>query len=457
MRPTYRIAVVGSGPSGMYALEHLVKNKHVAIDADLFERLPAPWGLVRYGVAPDHPEKKLISNRLYSNIISRANVRYFGNVEIGRDISNTELASWYDGVIYASGANSDNALEIPGEELTGSWSAREFVAWYNGHPDYSHLKFDLSCPRAVIVGNGNVALDVARILTLPIEELRKTDIADHALDALENSRIQEVVILGRRGYKNGAFNNPELEELLHLDNIQVQVEDPEFLTDDESELQKLSWEARRKVETLRQLHKKKAGAVTKRIIFKFLSSPTALLGEDRLQHVQVKHNVPAHVPNGKQRVASDQFTSIDAGILFRATGYRGTPLPELPFDSKKAVIENVHGRVTDNGVVINGIYCTGWIKRGARGVIGTNKQCAGETVACLIDDLRLTNTSRALSPELVLSKIKERKPDFVTLADWLTIDRAEKERGASQKRPRSKLCTTGDMLRIARANSTELG
>lgn len=454
MKPSYRIAIVGSGPSGMYALEHVLHNKKANVEIDLFERLPVPWGLVRYGVAPDHPEKKLISIRLYNNLISRHNVRFFGNVEIGKDISHTELNNWYDGVIYASGANADKKMEIPGEELPGSWSAREFVAWYNGHPDFSHLDFDLSTNRAVIVGNGNVALDVARILMLPTAELKKTDIASHAMTALSHSNIKEVVILGRRGYQHGAYNNSELEEFLYLEDVEVKIEDPDFVHVDQADLSHLSWEARRKVETLKNLEARVLNGATKRIVFKFLSSPIAIQGGDKVRKALVNHNQLVIDNSGKLYAKPTTHTSsITAGIVFRSIGYRGTPFPELPFDDNKGVIENIKGRITSKGEIIKGAYVTGWIKRGAQGVIGTNKQCAEETVSCLLEDLAGASliSDSALSPGRVLEKIQKRKPGFVPLAGWLSIDRAEKQEGALQQRQRSKLCSIDEMLKVARA------
>lgn len=382
-------------------------------------------------------------------------MRFYGNVEVGTDITHAELLQWYDSIIYASGANSDHTLGIPGEELPGSWSAREFVAWYNGHPDFSHLVFDLSADRAVIVGNGNVALDVARILLLPIEQLRKTDIADHAIEALSHSQIKEVVILGRRGYQYGAYHNPELEEFSHLDDVEIQIDDPDFTNVENANLDHLSWEARRKIETLKNLTANTGDRTSKRIVFKFLTSPTAFQGKHRLQQVLIRRNGlepnALDVDDGKYpiRKGSSQTSAINAGIVFRSIGYCGAPFPELPFNESKGVIENINGRVSDKDRAIPGAYVTGWIKRGANGVIGTNKQCAFETVSCLLDDL--SSTSCALPGDLVLKKVRDRKPDFVSLNGWLNIDRAERSEGLLQQRTRSKLCNIDDMLKAAHA------
>lgn len=454
MSHIFRIAIVGTGPSGMYALEHLLHNKAISVEIDLFERLPVPWGLVRYGVAPDHPEKKLIANRLYNNLISRNNVRFFGNITIGEDIKHEELTQWYDGVIYASGATSDNKMNIPGEDLAGSWSAREFVAWYNGHPDYSQLTFDFSAERAVIVGNGNVALDVARILLLPINELKQTDIAHHAIEALSKSNIKEVVLVGPRGYQNGAYNNPELEELLHLDDVDVQVEDPDFKNISESDFTQFDWETQRKIITLKQLVKQSTGKASKRIIFKFLASPSKVLGSEKVEQLTFTHNQRTIDATGKQTIlATDKESSLDTGLIFRAIGYRGQPFKGLPFDANRNVIENSRGRITDNGEIVKGAYVTGWIKRGPQGVIGTNKQCSGETVSCLLADLTNSpsNISQSTTADWILQEINTRTEDVVSLDGWLKIDRAEKENGAIQQRPRLKLCEVDQMLKVAQA------
>jgi len=342
MNNVARIAIVGSGPAGMYALEHLLHNQQTNVEVDVFERLPVPWGLVRYGVAPDHPEKKLIASRLFNNLITHEKVRFFGNIEIGSDISHDELSQWYNGVIYASGATSDNKMNIPGEDLKGSWSAREFVAWYNGHPDYQHLQFDLSSERAVIVGNGNVALDVARILLLPISELQKTDIASYALESLKQSRIKEVVILGRRGFHTGAYNNPELEELLHIENLQVSIEDPTF---NDATITEYDWETQRKIKTLKQLVAKSKGQNGKRIVFKFLTSPLEITGGSEVEQLNVVNN---------DTNEQGSVSAIETKLVFRAIGYRGQAFARLPFDSERYLIENLNGRINNQGKIIKG-------------------------------------------------------------------------------------------------------
>ena len=452
MNRSLRVAIVGTGPAGMYALEHLLEKRDLEVEVDLFERLPVPWGLVRYGVAPDHPEKKLVADRLFSYLIGRHNVRFFGNVEIGKDIRHAELSEWYDAVIYAVGANSDIQMGISGEELPGSWAAREFVAWYNGHPDFADLDFDLSSKRAVIIGNGNVALDVARILTTPIEALEKTDIADNALAVLRQSNIEEVVILGRRGHFQSAFNNPELEELEYLDDVDVIVDAEDFLDDNDLELDNASWETRRKVKTLRRLVERKVDNAKKRIVFRFLSSPVELMGVGKAEQLLVIRNRLEHDENGYLNARpTEEESLIDTGLVLRAIGYRGRPFPGLPFNESAGVISNVSGRIADKGEVLAGAYVTGWSKRGPQGVIGTNKQCADETVAHLLEDNAQGKvmTEATLSAEQMLTILAQRQPNYVTEQAWRKIERAERQAGREQQRLRSKIYSIDDMLKIA--------
>ena len=449
-----RVAIIGSGPAGMYALEHLQAADHLDVEVDLFDRLPVPWGLVRYGVAPDHPEKKLIGDRLFNYFLGRHNVRFFGNVEVGKDIQHAELAEWYDGVIYAVGAGADTPMGIPGEDLSGSWAAREFVAWYNGHPDFSDLKIDLAVRRAVIVGNGNVALDVARILTLPIEELERTDIADYAIEALAESSIEEIVILGRRGSLQGAFNNPELEELEHLEGVAVSVEADDLPAASDVTLEDADWHTRRKIKTLRRLVQREHSHIRKRIVFRFQSSPTELSGEGKVEQVRVVRNQLENDENGNVKArATDEESLIEAGLVFRAIGYRGVPVVGLPFDEQRGVVENECGRVSKNGESIPGVYVTGWIKRGSQGIIGTNKQCAGETVGCFLTDLAdgKINQDGTLSADEISAKLDERNLTTVSEQGWRKIDLAEREEGRKLGRPRVKFYEVDKMLEQATA------
>lgn len=444
----------------MYALEHLLEERSLDIQIDLYERLPVPWGLVRFGVAPDHPEKKLVADRLFNYFLGHRNVRFFGNVTVGKDVSHSELAEWYDGVIYSVGANSDIHMGVEGEDLKGSWAAREFVAWYNGHPDFSGLDFDLSCKRAVIVGNGNVALDVARILTMPIEDLKKTDTADYAIEALSNSNIEEVVILGRRGHLQGAYNNPELEELAHLEDVKVSVESDGFLptgNDSDPAFSASSWEARRKVKMLEQLVQNSPADPRKHIVFKFLASPIELQGSDSVEQIVVGHNkLEADDQGNLKAKATDQRSSLETGLVLRAIGYRGNAFPGLPYDEQRGVIENIDGRVTDNSVPLKGTYVTGWIKRGPQGIIGSNKQCADVTVKCLIEDGKngVLETANTLSADAVTSKLAERNIKTVSEQGWRKIDHFERSAGLAHQQPRRKLYDVNKMLDIATGEAT---
>lgn len=451
MKHVLRVAIVGTGPAGMYALEHLLEEQGMDVEIDLFERLPVPWGLVRYGVAPDHPEKKMVADNLFSYFLGRSNVNYFGNVEIGKDIPHTDLADWYDAVIYASGAGGDKQMGIPGEKLPGCWAAREFVAWYNGHPDYSHLGIDLSSERAVVVGNGNVALDVARILLLPPEELAKTDIADHALVALRDSHVKEVVILGRRGYLQSAFNNPELEELAELDDVEIIVDGDDLPDEHDAVSDDIDWETGRKVRTLGRLARRRFNA-DKKIIFRFLSSPIELIGDSKVEKILVVGNHLIRDESGRlQAMPSGEESVLETGLILRAIGYRGYPFPGLPFDEHKGVIANVDGRVVNSGQILPGVYVTGWIKRGPRGIIGTNKQCAKETVEALLADVNCNRLDRTntLDREKVLELVSQRKSDIVSLDKWRKIDRFEKLQGRLWQRPRNKICDIYKMLYVA--------
>jgi ferredoxin--NADP+ reductase len=451
-----RVAVVGAGPAGLYAVGHLLEKRGLEVDIDLYERLPTPWGLVRSGVAPDHPEKKLVIDRLFAYLVKSPRVRFIGNVEVGRDIRHAELADWYDAVVYSVGAASDVRMGIPGEELSGCWAAREFVGFYNGHPDYSHLKFDLSCERAIVVGNGNVALDAARILTMPVWELETTDIANHALEVLRASRIREVVVLGRRGHLQGAFNNPELEELEHLNGVDVVIDGEDMPGEHEVVMDGADWETLRKVRTLGRLVTRKPTAGNKRIVFRFLTSPVELLGNERVEQVLVIRNHLERGDDGNLSARPTEEESIlDAGLVLRAIGYRGSAFPGLPFDERRGVIQNRQGRVTDNNEVMPGTYVTGWIKRGCRGIIGSNKKCSGETISCLFEDLgagRLPESN--LDRDGVLSVIRQRKPDVVLRNGWLSIDHREREAGRLQGRPRVKETAMERLLEYASEDVT---
>lgn len=448
---TMRVAIVGAGPAGLYATNHLLEQLNLDIEIDLLERLPTPHGLVRAGVAPDHPEKKLVIDNMFNHYMNHPKVRFFGNVEVGSDVSHQDLSEWYDAVIYSVGASSDVRMNISGEDLSGSWAAREFVAWYNGHPDYSHLEFDFSSERAIIVGNGNVALDVARILTLPPEALRKTEIADYAIDALSKSTIREVVILGRRSHFQGAFNNPELEELEHLDDVDVLVDTGDLPSNQVQLFNDIDWQAQRKVDTLKRLVDKDNANAPKRIVLKFLSSPLEIIGEDKVSHMKVVSNsLQGEDLESLKAVATEDEETIEAGLILRAIGYRGNALDSLPFDERRGVIANNNGRIVQGEESVVGAYVTGWIKRGPRGVIGSNKKCARDTVSCLLEDFRSGRLSSGHSErDEVAKKLAEKKAGLVTMQGWNKIDQQERLDGRNQDRPRVKQTEWSELLTVA--------
>lgn len=458
-----RVAIVGAGPAGMYAAGHLLEGaggtfldgrlQHLVnrpVEVDVFERLPVPWGLVRHGVAPDHPDKKRV-RQVYEDIAARPGFRYFGNVELGTHVSVAELGEWYDAVIYAVGASGDAALGIPGEDLPGSLSAREFVAWYNGHPDYRDLAVDLSSERAVIVGNGNVAMDVARMLSLSPDVLAKTDIADHALEALRGSRIREVVVLGRRAAFQGAFNNPELEELGALPGVDLGVEGGDVGFEEARFQGVMDESARRKIATLKRFSERPVRGLDRRIVLKFLASPFEIQGEGRVQSLRIVQNRLARDDSGHWLAkATDQLETLACGLVLRAIGFKGVAVPGLPFDAGRGVVPSADGRVLREGQVLPGHYVTGWIRRGPRGIIGTNKKCARDTVRALLADadagrLPLSGTLAAAAVE---RRLRERQPESMDLAGWRRLDALETQAGRLQGRPRVKRTRVAEMLAV---------
>lgn len=432
-----RVAVVGSGPAGFYAAGALLASD-VPVEVDLIERLPTPWGLVRLGVAPDHPNIKAVS-RAFEKIAAQPGFRFLGNVELGRDVSHEELMRLYDAVIYAVGAQTDRRLGIPGEDLPGSWAATELVAWYNGHPDYQAIPFDLNAERAVVVGAGNVALDVARMLALAPGELAPTDTTDAAIDAINESPLREIVLLARRGPAQAAFTTPELKEMGELADADVVV-DPADLegavgTDTNSE---------RNLEVLRDYARREhvpARSKRRTVVFRFCVSPVEIRGQDRVEEIEIVHN--ELVDGGARAVATDRHETIPCELVFRSVGYRGVAIPGVPFDEERGVVPNDRGRVEP------GLYAAGWIKRGPTGVIGTNKKDATETVEVLLEDAR-AGLLRRESDERLESLLADRGVEVVMYGGWEAIDAEERTRGEPHGRPRVKLCSWNELLAAAR-------
>jgi ferredoxin--NADP+ reductase len=450
--PALRVAVVGSGPAGFYATGSLL-TAETPVEVDLIERLPAPWGLVRFGVAPDHPNIKSVS-RVFEKTAQREGFRLLGNVEVGRDVAHEELVELYDAVVYAVGAQTDRRLGIPGEDLPGSWPATAFVAWYNGHPDYQGLDFDLSGERAVVIGNGNVAVDVARMLALTSEELGETDTTDEAISVITTSGLREILMIGRRGPVQGAFTTPELLELGDLAGADVAIDPAELELDPASEEQlQGDTHALRNLEALRSYAGGTPTGKPRTLRLRFALSPAAIVGDGRVEAIEVVRNTL--VPDGRGSVralATDERELIPCGAVFRSVGYRGVPVPGVPFDEDRGVIPNDGSRVLGpDGAPLPGVYCTGWIKRGPSGVIGTNKKDAAETVAGLLEDVAVGRLRpKGATAEAVDATLADRGVEVVTQDGWEAIDAAERTAGEPLGRPRVKLRTWPELLAAAR-------
>ncbi len=452
-----RVAIVGAGPAGAFAAACLLRARGDA-EIDLYERLPTPWGLLRGGVAPDHQEIKRLEDTFDRETLRRG-CRFLGNVEVGVDVSHAELMRHYAAVIYATGAQTDKSLGIPGEDLPGSRAATEFVGWYNGHPDFRDLEWDLSVERAVVIGNGNVAADVTRILGLSLAELERTDIADHALEALRESRIREVVVLGRRGPAQAAFTSAELRELGRLDGVATRVDPAELELDPVSRdwlEQEGTFTARKNVELLREIATRPPNAdAERRITLRFLRSPVEIRGDGAVEAVDVRRNEIVRAEDGtlRARPAGDEVETIPCGLVLRSVGYRAVPLPDVPFEERRFILPNERGRVlTPDGDPLPGVYAVGWIKRGPTGILGTNKRDAEETVSCLVEDLGArTPTPAASAAEEIDALLAERCPGLVTVEGWRAIDGQELDRGRAEQRPRVKLASRDELLDAANA------
>ena len=388
-----RVAIVGSGPAGFYAAEQLLKREDVAVTVDMFDRLPTPFGLVRAGVAPDHPKIKSVI-RVYEKTAARDGFQFFGNVEIGADVSVAELEQRYHAVISAYGTAVDRQLGIPGEDLPGSHSATEFVNWYNAHPDFADHDFDLSVKRAVVIGNGNVAADVARMLALPHGELNITDTANHAISKLADSGVEEIVVLGRRGPAQAAFTNPEVRELGELTDADIVIDPAEMELDPASRAYFESDDCdptnRRNVEIFTEFSQRSPEGKPKRVVMRFCCSPVEIRGEGRVESIVIGRNALEADESGRIRaVDTGEREEIECGLVLRSIGYKGTGLEGIPFDAARGLIPNESGRVLDpeSGDQVAGHYAVGWIKRGPSGVIGTNKKDALDTVGSIFDDL----------------------------------------------------------------------
>jgi ferredoxin/flavodoxin---NADP+ reductase len=456
-----RVAIVGSGPAGFYAAEHLLKPDETAVEVDMFDRLPTPFGLVRAGVAPDHPKIKSVI-RVYEKTAGRDGFRFFGNVEVGREISVAELEERYHAVIYAYGTATDRQLGIPGEDLPGSHAATEFVNWYNAHPDFAERRFDLSAKRAVVIGNGNVAADVARMLALPRPELDTTDTADHAIDALAESAIEEIVVVGRRGPAQAAFTNPEVRELGELTEADIVIDPAEMELDEASRAYVDSEDCdpthRRNVEIFTGFSERAPEGKRKRVVMRFCCSPVEIKGNGRVESIVLGRNELYRDDSGAIRARdTGEREELECGLVLRSIGYRGVGLEGLPFDGGRGVIPNESGRVVDpdsGDEQVPGHYAVGWIKRGPSGVIGTNKKDAQDTIDSVFADLAAGRIPEREPVEPSTEELlAERAADHVTYVGWQAIDRAEVTAGEPHGRPRVKFCRIDEMIEAARSGN----
>ena len=455
-----RVAIVGSGPAAFYTAEHLLGRDDLSVQVDMYERLPTPYGLVRFGVAPDHAKIKNVT-RVYDKVAARPGFRFYGNVGYGDHLSLDDLERHYHQVCFATGAQTDRRMNIPGEDLARSHTATEFVAWYNGHPEYRDCEFDLSVERVAVVGVGNVAVDVARILSRTPEELARTDIADYALEALSDSRVKEVHILGRRGPAQAAFTNAEVKELGELEGADF------LLRPDEVELDELSRHAveaaddpalTRKIQILKDAAARKPAGKARSLTLRFLVSPVEIQGNDAGEVVAVKlvkNDLFASDDGTLRPRPTDEFEDLPVDMVFRSVGYRGVALPDVPFYEEWGTVSNDCGRVLaeQGGEQLPGLYVSGWIKRGPSGVIGTNKPDAAETVERMVADAVAGRVLVPTDPDPAASDalVRQRQPDAVSFDDWRKLDGLEVERGRSEGRPRVKFCSVEDMLAALRA------
>lgn len=456
MRP-YHVAIVGSGPSGFFAAASLLKFADLPdsdrdVRVDMLEMLPTPWGLVRSGVAPDHPKIKSISAQ-FDKTAADPRFRFFGNIKVGEHITPAELAQRYDSVVYAIGAQSDRALHIPGEELPGSVAAVDFVGWYNAHPHFDGMAPDLAGGRAVVVGNGNVALDVARILVSDPQALANTDIADHALASLDTRGVEEVVVIGRRGPLQATFTTLELRELGDLEglgDVDVILDPADFDGITDEDLEAAGKTVKQNIRVLRKYVDEQPREAKRRIVFRFCTSPVELRGEDRVESIVLGRNELVRDADGRM-VAKDtgDREELPVQLVVRAVGYRGVPTPGLPFDERSGTIPHTGGRIDGS----SNEYVVGWIKRGPSGVIGSNKKDSQDTVDTLLEDLRAGGVDERGSEygRELAEWLLEHQPALVTGDHWQLIDAHERAAGESVGRPRVKLASVAELLRIAHA------
>jgi len=445
------IAIIGSGPSGFYATDALLKSDRT-INISMFEKLPIPYGLVRSGVAPDHPKLKRAID-VYAKIAEAPEFTFFGNVTIGKDLSIDEIRSHFHALILTCGTESDRKLNIPGEDLGGSHTATEFVGWYNGHPDYRDRTFDLSHETAVIIGQGNVAADVGRILAKTPDELKHTDIAEHAFKVLAESKIRNIHVIGRRGPAQAKFTSKELKEFGELADCHTIVNPNELLLNTESsaELEEKTNAVGKKVYELFESFsaQENSSPKKKRIHFTFLKSPIRVTGNNIVEKIDLEINKLSGEPFNQSATGTGKNIHLDTGIVFRSIGYRGLPITGVPFDDKRGIIPNNNGRVTDGATIVPYTYVAGWIKRGPTGIIGTNRADSVETVQSLIEDFdKSSNQIQNSGAEGARSILDAGGIHYVSFSDWKKIDQNEIDRGIKKGKPREKYTYVQEIMSI---------
>lgn len=442
-----RVAIVGSGPSGFYAVEALQKAEQI-VKVDMFDRLPTPFGLVRYGVAPDHQKIKNVI-RIYDKLALDENFSFYGNVTVGKDISIEELAEYYDAVILASGAETDRKLGIPGEDLEGSYTATAFVAWYNGHPDYADMKFDLSQETAVIIGQGNVAVDVCRILAKTPEELKESDIAQHALDVLAKSKIKNIYMIGRRGPVQAKFTVMEIKEMGKLEACAPVVNSDDMVLDAASQEElddKKNKGQQRIVAILNEFAERDSSNADRQLHIQFKKGPKEILGDGHVEKIVLETNELTGEPFKIKANGTGKTEELPCGLVFRSVGYRGVAMDGVPFDDWNGVFANEDGRIVEDGKPVPGLYVVGWIKRGPSGVVGTNKPCSQTTVAHVLEDLERLTPCATPDSAAVAALLIERGIQLVSFEDWKKVDAIEVERGEAVGKPREKMTSVSEML-----------
>jgi ferredoxin/flavodoxin---NADP+ reductase len=443
---TLHVAVIGSGPSGFYAAEALLRSG-LPVAVDMFERLPVPYGLVRFGVAPDHQKLKQVA-AIFDWIAATPGFRFVGGVTVGVDVSIDALRSCYHAVILATGAEVGRTMKIPGETLPSCHQVGDFVHWYNGHPDFRDFAFDLSGERAVVVGHGNVALDVARILVKTPDELRNTDIAPHALDAIAESRIREVQIVGRRGLSQTRFSTKELEEFLELTDCEPPIDPSDFPPDGLEGAARVRPEAPAAADVIAKFARRPAGK-RRRSVFRFGLEPVAALGVARVEGMQFRRQ------NGGPAVASGASVGLACTLILVSIGRVASPIAGVPYDARRGVHENDAGRVTTRGVSVPGLYVCGWGKRRANGTIGANRACSAETVGAVIADLRGAKEPPRSDPGDLIERLTRNVATYVDYGGWRRIDAEEVRSGRQMGRPRRKLVSTDEMVAVARMATRE--